>query len=239
VLGILPGLIGLIQATEAVKLLLGKGRSLAGRLLLYDALNMEFRELRVARNPDCPICGRNPTLRELIEYEQLCRVTDESQRTESGEAMRVRETEPAAGTAAGGRGPAEETRIPVAPAPPQAPSPSLPPPGPLDPARLELSPREVRRRLSGNESLTLLDIREEAEVRFCALPGSVWIPMGQLPARLHELSKDRAIIVYCHVGVRSYQVTRFLRALGYSLAFNMEGGIDAWAREVDSTLQRY
>jgi adenylyltransferase/sulfurtransferase len=72
VLGILPGLIGCIQATEAVKLILGKGEPLIGRLLLYDALRMSFREFKVRRNPGCPVCGDRPTVTRLIDYEQFC-----------------------------------------------------------------------------------------------------------------------------------------------------------------------
>ena len=74
VLGILPGLIGLVQATEAVKLILGIGEPLAGRLLLYDALNMRFRELKLRRDPECPVCGDHPSIRELIDYHQFCGV---------------------------------------------------------------------------------------------------------------------------------------------------------------------
>ncbi|MBY0521849.1 MAG: molybdopterin-synthase adenylyltransferase MoeB [Gemmataceae bacterium] len=72
VLGILPGLIGCIQATEAVKLILGKGEPLIGRLILYDALAMSFREFKVRRNPKCPLCGDQPTIAQLIDYEQFC-----------------------------------------------------------------------------------------------------------------------------------------------------------------------
>jgi len=72
VLGILPGLIGCIQATEAIKLLLGKGSPLVGRLLLYDALQMAFQEFKVRRNPKCPLCGDRPTITKLIDYEQFC-----------------------------------------------------------------------------------------------------------------------------------------------------------------------
>lgn len=72
VLGILPGLIGCIQATEAVKLLLGKGSPLIGRLVLYDALQMSFREFKVRRNPKCPMCGDQPTIKQLIDYDQFC-----------------------------------------------------------------------------------------------------------------------------------------------------------------------
>ena len=73
-LGILPGLVGCIQATEAVKLLLGQGTPLVGRLLLYDALQMTFREFKVRRNPKCPACGDRPTITRLIDYEQFCGV---------------------------------------------------------------------------------------------------------------------------------------------------------------------
>jgi sulfur-carrier protein adenylyltransferase/sulfurtransferase len=74
VLGILPGVIGVIQATETVKLLLGVGRTLIGRLLLYDALDMGFREMKVRKNPKCPICGPEPTITGLIDYEAFCGV---------------------------------------------------------------------------------------------------------------------------------------------------------------------
>jgi molybdopterin/thiamine biosynthesis adenylyltransferase/rhodanese-related sulfurtransferase len=74
VLGILPGIIGLIQATEAVKLILGKGEPLIGRLMLYDALQMRFQEFKVRRNPKCPICADQPTITQLIDYEQFCGV---------------------------------------------------------------------------------------------------------------------------------------------------------------------
>jgi adenylyltransferase/sulfurtransferase len=77
VLGILPGVIGCIQATEAIKLIIGKGTSLSGRLLLYDALAMKFREIKIQRDPRCPVCGDNPTITELIDYEQFCGVRGE------------------------------------------------------------------------------------------------------------------------------------------------------------------
>jgi molybdopterin/thiamine biosynthesis adenylyltransferase/rhodanese-related sulfurtransferase len=74
VLGILPGLVGCIQATEAVKLILGQGQPLIGRLLLYDALSMSFQEFKVRRNPRCPLCGDQPTITALIDYDQFCGV---------------------------------------------------------------------------------------------------------------------------------------------------------------------
>jgi adenylyltransferase/sulfurtransferase len=77
VLGVLPGVIGTIQATEAIKLLTGIGEPLIGRLLLYDALAMRFRELKLRRNPDCPVCGDHPTVTELIDYQQFCGISPE------------------------------------------------------------------------------------------------------------------------------------------------------------------
>ncbi|MEO8027211.1 MAG: molybdopterin-synthase adenylyltransferase MoeB [Bryobacteraceae bacterium] len=78
VLGILPGLIGVVQATETVKLILGTGEPLIGRLMLYDALAMRFRELKLRKNPECPICGPNKTITELIDYEQFCGILPEA-----------------------------------------------------------------------------------------------------------------------------------------------------------------
>ena len=72
VFGVLPGVIGTIQATEVIKIVLGIGETLAGRLLTYDALHLRFQDLRIPRDPACPVCGANPTIRELIDYERFC-----------------------------------------------------------------------------------------------------------------------------------------------------------------------
>jgi adenylyltransferase/sulfurtransferase len=72
VLGVLPGTVGLIQATEVVKLVIGKGVPLVGRMILYDALDMRFREVKLRRNTACPVCGDEPTVKELIDYDQFC-----------------------------------------------------------------------------------------------------------------------------------------------------------------------
>src|SRR3989338_4102123 len=75
VLGALPGVIGSIQATEVVKLILGKGELLKGKLLIYDSLNMDFRKLKIRKNPNCPICSDKATIKELIDYEEFCQVS--------------------------------------------------------------------------------------------------------------------------------------------------------------------
>ena len=66
----------MVQATETIKLIVGKGELLVGRLLMYDSLAMRFREVRIRRDPDCPICGKNPTITELMNYEELCGLTE-------------------------------------------------------------------------------------------------------------------------------------------------------------------
>lgn len=83
VLGILPGLLGVIQATEVIKLILGKGEPLVGRLLLVDAMGMRFRELKLRKNPDCPVCGTHPTVTKLIDYQQFCGIRGEEGPVES------------------------------------------------------------------------------------------------------------------------------------------------------------
>ena len=85
VLGVLPGIIGTIQATEAIKIILGIGDTLSGRLKLFDALDMSFREMKVRRDPACPICGDNPTITELIDYQEFCGIPNES--SESAKAQ--------------------------------------------------------------------------------------------------------------------------------------------------------
>jgi sulfur-carrier protein adenylyltransferase/sulfurtransferase len=94
VLGILPGLIGVVQATETVKLILGTGKPLIGRLLLYDALEMSFREMKVRKNPKCPICGPNPTIHALIDYQQFCGVGTAEPTPAAGGATALEEITP-------------------------------------------------------------------------------------------------------------------------------------------------
>ena len=84
VLGILPGLVGVIQATEVIKLIIGKGEPLIGRLLLIDALGMKFRELKLRKNPDCPACGTQPTITKLIDYNEFCGIRGEEKPVEAG-----------------------------------------------------------------------------------------------------------------------------------------------------------
>ncbi len=87
VLGILPGVVGVIQATEAIKIIMGKGRPLIGRLMLYDALEMKFRELKIRKDPSCPVCSANPTITELQDYQYFCGIAPQNEDGEAREPM--------------------------------------------------------------------------------------------------------------------------------------------------------
>ena len=197
VLGVLPGVIGTIQATEAVKLIIGAGEPLVGRFLVYDALRMRFRELKLRRDPDCPVCGDRPTVTELIDYEQFCGVA------------------PAADAPAGGAG--EGTA----------------------PGGGDATVEQLKARLDRSEDVFILDVREPQERRICAIPGSTLIPLGDLPARLHELEGRGEMIVHCKSGVRSAKAVKLLRDAGFAGAKNLRGGILRWIDAVDPSLPKY
>ena len=193
VLGILPGVIGTLQATEAIKVILGVGEPLIGRFLIFDALKMRFRELKLRKDPDCPVCGDHPTVTQLIDYEQFCGITP--------------------GATAAASSSTEDA----------------------DEATVE----ELKTRLDRHESFLLLDVREPQEFEICRIPGSVLIPLGDLPSRLSELEGRDDMIVHCKSGVRSGKAVRLLREAGYSKARNLNGGILAWISRIDPTLPKY
>ena len=196
VLGILPGVVGTLQATEAVKLVLGAGELLVGRFLLFDALKMRFRELKVRKDPDCPVCGEHPTVTELIDYDQFCGVAP----------------------------PADAPAAPAA----------------ADPVAVAAATvEELKGRLDRDDPFLLLDVRETREFEICRIPGSVLIPLGDLPSRLSELEGRDDIIVHCKSGVRSGKAVRLLHEAGYAGARNLAGGILAWIDRIDPTLPKY
>ena len=104
---------------------------------------------------------------------------------------------------------------------------------------VQLTPQQVQDGLQKQPAPLLLDVREEDEVRLCALPGSLHIPMNLIPLRHNELPDDVPIIVYCHHGIRSLNVARYLAHVGFKNVANLQGGIDAWARQIDPSLPRY
>lgn len=103
-----------------------------------------------------------------------------------------------------------------------------------------LSPSELRERLSASEGLPLLlDVREDWEYQICHIPGSRNHPVSQVPALLEELDPDAGTVVICHHGIRSQHVAEFLERSGFTDVCNLEGGIDAWAREIDPQMPTY
>jgi sulfur-carrier protein adenylyltransferase/sulfurtransferase len=186
VLGVLPGLVGSMQALEAIKWILGIGQSAVGRLMLIDALALRFREIVVRRDPACAICGDHPTIHELIDYQAFC------------------------GVSAG-----------------------------FDDGEVEIAPVELARELASGEPPVLVDVREDWEFQLGALPGSLLIPLPDLPARLPELPTDRALVTVCHHGQRSMVARALLVRAGFSRVRNLAGGVDAWAELVDPTMTRY
>lgn len=103
----------------------------------------------------------------------------------------------------------------------------------------EISPQDLKTRLDKGEAVVLLDVREPEEVEIVHLPGSVPIPMGDIPGRVHELDPDKEIVVYCHHGIRSMRVAMFLAQRDFDQVKNLAGGIDAWARDVAPGMARY
>ncbi len=100
---------------------------------------------------------------------------------------------------------------------------------------------EAAELLQGADAATvvLLDVREDAELSLAAIDGAVHIPMGQIPARIGELDPEQTIVVMCHSGGRSAQVATYLNQQGFASVFNLDGGIQAWSRSVDSTIPEY
>lgn len=198
VLGVLPGTIGAIQTTEAIKLILGTGEPLIGRLLLYDALNMSFDDVRLRKNPNCPICGDNPTITELIDYEEFCGMPAHDRSLYA--------------SATNGSG-----NVPA------------------------ITPEELKQRLDAGEDLFILDVREPHEWDISNLQGlgAVLIPKGKVLERMGELDTAREMIVHCRTGARSADVIRELQKHGFRKMYNLEGGINRWAEEVDTSLPTY
>jgi molybdopterin/thiamine biosynthesis adenylyltransferase/rhodanese-related sulfurtransferase len=183
VLGVLPGVLGTLQATEAIKLITGIGAPLSGRLLTYDALDMRFGEFRVTRRRECAVCGEAPTITEPRDAQPLG----------SGSGAQLR----------------------------------------------RLSASELRDLLQGarSEAPLLVDVREVVEFAAGHLPGSVNIPLGELPQRLGEVDPHAAPVFICRSGGRSLAACQLALRARIASPANLEGGLLAWAAAVDPGLR--
>ncbi len=191
VLGILPGTIGTLQATEALKLLLDIGDPLIGKLLLYNALDMSFEFVKLRKNPNCKVCGVNPEVTELIDYEAFCGVPGHDHDASS---------------VGGG---------------------------------WDISAGELAGRLKLGNHIRLLDVREPHELQISRIEGATLIPLGQLASRLSELDSAEEMVVFCKAGPRSARALELLLSAGFRKVKNLQGGINAWAKEIDTSLPVY
>ena len=251
VLGVLPGLLGTMQAAEAIKLLTGVGQTLAARLVLVDIRRMRFQEVALRRDPGCPACGDGA---RAGRGDLRSSDTERAQSSGSGGPPPIPVSVPGGAAASSderasshsGARPHGGTGGP----PPSATSPadaSLAQPGrrsvhpthAADAGLPEIEPRELAERLRGGEEVALLDVREPWEHAVASIPGARLLPLGQLEQLAHTVAADREVVVLCHHGVRSAAAVEFLREIGVPAARNLAGGIDRWSREVDPSVPRY
>ena len=218
VLGVLPGIIGTMQAAEALKLVIGGAEPLLGRLAMLDAWGARLREIPVAKNPACPVCGENPTITTLVTETDACSLP----RTPDADAQPHTRT---SGDDSH-RQPAGSTSGPIA-------SPRIQETGETPVPGLEIvSAAELRGLLEGAEPPALLDVREDIEVALEPMEGALHIPLREVAARMGELDPSRPTVVVCAAGVRSARAIEALRASGYpGRLLNLEGGMKAWAAE--------
>lgn len=189
VLGVLPGIIGTIQATETLKILLGVGNTLSGRLLLFDALNMSFRELKLRRNPDAP------AITGLIDYDQFCGVPKHTT-------------------------PREEHPV-------------------VNGRFRRMTVQEIADRRRDGWEPFVLDVRTPSEAAIVQFPwADLLVPHSDVALHLDRLPRDREILVHCKLGGRSSQAAAVLAEAGFDVV-NMEGGITAWARDLDPSMPTY
>ena len=187
VLGVLPGIIGTLQANEALKIILDIGDLMVGRFLLFDALSMEFSELKIHKNKNCVVCGSNPTVTELIDYKQFCRIDSVTEKIDYS----------------------------------------------------EMDVTELEKILQNGSVPTVIDVREDFELEISKMDGAIHIPMNELPKRLDELNADEEYIIMCRTGVRSAQICEFLANQNFKSVANLTGGINEWAKRVDTSLAVY
>ncbi|MBC7811006.1 MAG: molybdopterin-synthase adenylyltransferase MoeB [Burkholderiales bacterium] len=225
VLGVLPGTIGTLQATEAIKLLLGIGDPMIGRMLLYDALEMSFTTIKIRKNPNCPVCGIPHEQVELIDYEQFCGMPAHDHSEFGKLADVVAGVNGTNGNGVNGHG------------------------------KGEITVAELKQRWDAGEDLLVLDVRNANEFDISALDDTLRISKPDIEAArdavlagrkpreatvLAQIPDDREIIVMCRSGKRSADVISALRGLGYeNTLLNLTGGILAWANEIDPEMATY
>lgn len=218
VLGVLPGIIGTMQAAEALKLVIGGGQPLLGRLAMLDAWGAHLREIPVAKNPACPVCGENPTISALVTEADACALPQDpdadaqphARTTRDGSHWQAGHSESGSSACPWTQGAGEAQTS--------------------GSAEGIISVAELQGLLDSNEPPALLDVREDVEVALEPLEGALHIPLREVVARMGELDPDRPTVVVCAAGVRSARAIEALKAAGYpGQLLNLEGGMRAWA----------
>lgn len=188
VLGVLPGIIGSLQANEVIKVLTGIGKPLVGRMFLFDALTFETRTVNVKKNSKNPVTGDDPSITELIDYQEYCGVPGDEE---------------------------EEDEIP------------------------EVTVQELKQMLDNDEDFQLVDVRQPYEYEISNLDGEL-IPMNELGDQVGKISRDKDVVIHCRSGGRSARAVKYLRdEFGYRNLYNLKGGINAYAKEVEESLPTY
>jgi len=185
VLGVLCASIGSVMVTEAIKLITGIGESLLGRLMVYDALEMSYRTIKIRKDP------KAEPITKLIDYEEFCGVvSDEAQQAAFGSTI----------TAA-----------------------------------------DLKEMLDAGKDPYLVDVREPVEYEIVKIPGGVLIPKDRILSgeALAELPQDKPLVLYCKTGVRSAEALAAVKAAGFRDAVHVQGGVTAWATQVDPSLPTY
>jgi molybdopterin/thiamine biosynthesis adenylyltransferase/rhodanese-related sulfurtransferase len=185
VLGVLCASIGSVMVTEAIKLITGIGESLLGRLMVYDALEMSYRTIKIRKDP------KAEPITQLIDYEEFCGVvSDEAQRAAAGSTITA---------------------------------------------------TELKEMLDAGKDPYLVDVREPVEYEIVKIPGGVLIPKDRILSgeALAELPQDKPMVLYCRTGVRSAEALAAVKAAGFRDAVHVQGGVTAWATQVDPSLPTY
>lgn len=216
IIGALAGHLGTWQAMEAVKILLGIGEPMTNRLLIYDALAGEYRTLRWQRNPQCPVCGDEPSITTLIDYEAFCgmplpEASDTAQDDRAGAAA-------LASLAVAGSQEQDTAGEP---------SPGLTLEQLMAWDGEDLQPPAVAD-LVATGSIQVVDVREPDEFAALRIPQAKLISLGELSQRLDELDSSRPALFVCRSGQRSSMAVQALRRAGYNLTYNLAGGMLAW-----------
>lgn len=190
VLGVLPGILGSLQANEVIKVISGVGETLSGRLFLFDAATFETRTLKIKRRKDNPLNGENPTQHGLIDYQQFCGVGGEESH---GEKKPVK----------------------------------------------SINVKQLDSLIKEKANIQIVDVREAYEYDIANIHGEL-MPKSEVTNHISKIAKDKQVIVHCRSGKRSSDVIEILQdKYGFENLYNLEGGILAWAKEIDTTMPTY